>query len=304
MESAPLEINGNTPIYCLIGHPVGHSLSPAMQNAALAGAGLEGVYVAFDVAPEGLAVALDGLKALGVRGINVTIPHKQGILPLMDKLSPEAKLIGAVNTVEFRDGARWGHNTDAPGFLQSLRACGREPRGSKAVILGAGGSARAVAVALAQEESTLHIANRTEEKARRLAAYLNTQVRPHCAGAGGLGEATLPTELATTDLIINATPVGMAPRGDVAPPIPAAWIPAGALVYDLIYNPWETPLMRAARTAGAQAVNGAGMLAHQGVRSLEIWTGKTLGTRISKLMEHVLRQALASETAGVGEDSR
>lgn len=272
---------------------MGHSVSPAMQNAALARHPGSGVYVAFDVHPDELRVALEGLEALGVRGVNVTIPHKQGILPLLDKLSPEAELIGAVNTVEFRDGRRWGHNTDAPGFLAALRANGIDPSGKRAVVLGAGGSARAVGVALAQEGTRIDIANRTESKADELAEHLNQRINPGIARSVRLNSPELRQALREVDLVVNTTPVGMAPNADVAPPAPGEWLSADCFVYDLIYNPLETSLMKAARQAGARAANGAGMLACQGALSMEIWTGEAIPQETRDLMESVVRDSLA-----------
>jgi shikimate dehydrogenase len=181
-------VNARSPVFCVLGHPVGHSLSPAMQNRALEAMGLDGVYVAFDVAPKQLAEAVRGLAALGVRGANVTIPHKEAILPLLDRLTPEAALIGAVNTVVPEGGALVGHNTDAPGFLQALRAAGGEPAGARVLVLGAGGSARAVGVALARAGASLTVANRTASRGAPLAARARQLCRERGlepAGSGG-----------------------------------------------------------------------------------------------------------------------
>lgn len=289
-ESQPLrEIGGKTRVFCVLGHPIGHSLSPAMHNAALTAMGVDGVYVAFDVPPAGLAAAVDGLQALGVGGINCTIPHKEAVIPLLDELSPEAVLIGAVNTIVFRDGRRIGYNTDAPGFLAALLAAAGEPGGKRAVVLGAGGSARAVAAALIGAGARVDVVNRTQARAEALAAELGDKLKTRRVRAvppDEVGEA-----LAGAELLINTTSVGMSPDAGAPPPVPAEALHPGLLVYDLIYNPLETRLLRAARDCGARTANGAGMLAHQGAIALELWTGRPAP---ADLMERVIVEKLGS----------
>jgi shikimate dehydrogenase len=282
-------INGKTQVFCVLGHPVGHSLSPAMHNAALAQLGLEGVYVAFDVPPVGLQDAVLGLQALGVAGVNCTIPHKEALLPLMDELSEEAAFIGAVNTIEFRDGRRIGHNTDAPGFLSALRAAGAEPEGREVVVLGAGGSARAVVVALVKAGARVTIANRTRERAEELAAELNAKFDTEEVRALALSEADLRPVVERAAILVNTTSLGMSPHVAAMPAVPLEALRSDAWVYDLIYNPLETRLLREARGRGAGTANGAGMLARQGALALEIWTGKTAP---AELMEQVILDAL------------
>jgi len=284
-----ININSATRLFGVLGYPVRHSLSPLMQNAALAEMGLDGAYLAFEVRPEQLGTALHGLAALGALGVNLTIPLKECVLPLLDELAPEARLIGAVNTVRFENGCMVGYNTDAPGFLASLRECGIEPMGKRCLILGAGGSAKAIAVALAGAGARLTIANRTEERARELARILK-------AGSGGvsvevipLAERALEPVVAAADLLVNTTSVGMTPRQEAVPPVPLQALHPGLFVYDLIYNPAETGLLAAARQAGASGSNGVGMLAHQGALALEIWTGRPAPV---VTMERALREAL------------
>jgi shikimate dehydrogenase len=267
-------INGKTRVFCVLGHPVGHSLSPAMQNAALREMGLDAVYVAFEVAPEGLPDAVRGLQALGVGGVNCTIPHKEGVLSLLDEVSAEARFIGAVNTVVFREGHRVGYNTDAPGFLAALRQQGVEPGGRRAVVLGAGGSARAVLVALARAGAQVTLANRTLSRARELAAELNGKMGTEAIRAVPMEPRELEEAVRGARLLVNTTSVGMSPGADETPPVPDAAFHSGLFVYDLIYNPLETKLLRRARERGAQGAHGAGMLAHQGALALELWTGK------------------------------
>jgi shikimate dehydrogenase len=282
-------ISARSPVYAVLGHPVGHSVSPAMQNAALAAMGLDGVYVAFEVAPERLAEAVRGIRALGLAGVNVTIPHKEAILPLLDRLDPQAELIGAVNTLVPRNGELIGRNTDAPGFLRSLQAAGAEPKGARILLLGAGGSAKAVGVALAQAGASLTIVNRTPARATALAGLLNERVRRGCAAGYGWERSVLEEAIATADILVNTTSIGMHPKIDAAPEIPIGALRSESLVYDLIYNPWESRFLAQARERGCRAVNGAAMLAWQGALALELWTGRPAP---AELMERVIREQL------------
>jgi len=261
-----------------------------MQNAAMREMVLDAVYMAFDVAPEQLEAALRGLLELGAGGVNLTIPLKERAPGLMDWLSPDAERIGAVNTVRFIDGRLEGYNTDAAGFMASLRGWGVEPAGKSVLLLGAGGSARAVAVALLGAGAQITLANRTLERARELARILEEGEK------GDLPMKVVPLEgesleeaMATADLLVNTTSVGMTPHVDDPPPVPVQALHPRLFVYDLIYNPAETQLLTAARRCGAGTCNGVGMLAHQGALALEIWTGQQAPTAT---MERVLREAL------------
>ncbi len=257
----------------LLGHPVSHSVSPAFQQAALDSCSIDAVYTALDVTQEELPAAVGSLRDPDVLGANVTVPHKEAVFPLLDSVSEEARLIGAVNTIHNRDGALEGHNTDARGFLAALREeAGFEPRGRAVLILGAGGSARAVAVALAGEGvSSVVIANRTVERAVVLAELvrsLGVQAQAIALGPANIREA------GQCDLVVNCTSLGM--TGGPGPdetPISAELIPPDALVCDLVYNPRETPLLREAASAGARTLGGLPMLVYQGAASFEIWTG-------------------------------
>lgn len=261
-----------------------------MQNAALQAMGMDAVYVAYDVEPERLGAALAGLEALGAGGVNVTIPFKEPVIPHLTRLSPEAELIGAVNTIAFAAGERRGFNTDAPGFLRSLEAVGGVASGAQALILGAGGSARAVAVALARAGATLTIVNRTQARAEALADLLNARVRAGCARSITWEATALGEAMRAASLLVNTTSVGMAPHVEACPEVPEEGFHPGLLVYDLIYNPAETRLLARARRHGCRAVNGAKMLAWQGALALEIWTG-TVGP--ADIMEEVLLAQLA-----------
>ncbi|MDI6906734.1 MAG: shikimate dehydrogenase [Thermoanaerobacterales bacterium] len=276
----------------LLGHPVRHSLSPAMQNAAFQAAGLNVVYLAFDVLPSELPAAVAAVRALGLAGVNVTVPHKEACLPLLDELDPEASAVGAVNVVVVRDARLVGYNTDGDGFIRALREAGAEPRGRAAFILGAGGAARAVAVALALAGAArITITNRTPERAARLAADLTALG----AQAGTLSWEALAEEapegktaVAASELIIQTTTLGMHPRADAVPPLPARWFSPRHIACDLVYNPRETRFLAAARARGARVVDGLGMLLHQGAASFELWTGQPAPLE-------VMRRALEAE---------
>jgi shikimate dehydrogenase len=284
-----MNVTARTRLFAVLGHPVGHSLSPQMQNAALAEMGEDGVYLAFDVPPEWLGEALAGLAAVGAVGVNLTIPLKEAALPFLDWVAPEAGRIGAVNTVRFLPGRLEGYNTDAPGFLASLRAMGFDPAGQGCVVLGAGGSARAVAVALTGAGARLTLANRTVERAAELARMLEEAGGESSVAVVPLEERALGRALARAELLVNTTSIGMSPHAAAAPPAPIEALHPSLLVYDLIYNPAETRLLAAARERGARTANGVAMLAHQGALALEIWTGRPAPVAT---MERVLRGAL------------
>lgn len=282
-------ISGKSRVFCVLGHPVGHSVSPAMQNAALRRMGIDGVYVAFDVRPEALPEAVRGLQALGIAGVNCTIPHKEALVSLVDELSPEAALIGAVNTLVPRDGRIAGYNTDAPGFLAALRAAGMDPEGKRAVVLGAGGAARAVLVALARSGATIALANRTLSRAQELAAELNEKLGGGVIEVLPMEHPALTSATREAQLLVNTTAAGMSPRVETMPDVSEEAFHAGLFVYDLVYNPLETRLLRAARSRGARGTHGAGMLAHQGAVALELWTGAPAP---ADLMEQVIVESL------------
>lgn len=263
-----------------------------MQNAALRALGLDGIYVAFDVAPEGLEAAVRGLQALGVGGVNCTIPHKEALVPLMDELSADAAAIGAVNTIEFRDGRRIGHNTDAPGFLTALRDAGVEPAGAEVVVLGAGGSSRAVVVALVRAGATVRLANRTVARAQELADHVNGKLETNAVRAIPMDEDALDAAVRQARVLVNTTSLGMSPKLDEMPPVPLRAFHPDLFVYDLIYNPLETKLLRTARSQGATGTHGAGMLAQQGALALEIWTGCPAP---APLMEQVILESLTRQ---------
>lgn len=294
-----LNIKATTGLVALLGYPVEHSLSPLMHNAAFAAAGLDLVYLAFAVSPGALPAALAGLRSLGLHGANVTVPHKEKVMDYLDAIDPAAARIGAVNTIVNEGGRLVGYNTDGSGFLRSLTEVGFDPAGKRAVILGAGGAARAVAFALAGAGcGELAIANRTPGRALALTAALEGYAHP--VKALSLEGMELREWLARADLVVNTTCVGMWPRVE-AIPLPAGWLRAGQWVYDLVYNPLETCLLREARRQGCQAVSGLGMLLYQGAEAFTLWTGRPAPV---KVMDSALREAIqvmtgVRNTAGV-----
>ncbi len=277
-----MNITGTTRVLGIIGSPVGHSLSPAMQNAAIEEMGLDYVYVPFPVEPDYLGPAVEGLRRLGVWGFNVTIPHKTAIIPFLDRVSPDAELCGAVNTV-CRDGDLLiGHNTDTTGFLDSLvRDLAFDPRGAAVMLLGAGGAAQAAIAALSTAGvSRIIIANRTLHKARSLAerfAALFPRVEYFLSS---LEEDDMKRNAAATGLLVNTTSVGM--NGTNFECIPFPENSPGFLVYDMVYTPAETPLLAAARRMGLKCANGAGMLVSQGEAAFRLWIGKKPPTGVMK----------------------
>jgi shikimate dehydrogenase len=268
------KVSGKTKVCALIGDPVEHSVSPAMHNAAFAGLGLDFIYVPFRVRPERLAAAVAGLRALAVAGFNVTIPHKVAVVPLLDSLDPLAEKIGAVNTVVQDDGQLRGYNTDAAGFLRAALEGGIKLEGSRIVVLGAGGASRAISYALAERGADLTILNRRQELdwAENIAGLIGRELgRP--VRVLELRRDLLAGALAGADVLVNATSVGMSPNGD-ASPVPPGLLRQDLTVFDVVYNPIETRLLKEAAAAGARTVSGIDMLAWQGALAFELWTGR------------------------------
>lgn len=259
----------------IIGHPVAHSASPAMHNAAFAAQGMHAMYGAFDVPPSQLEKAIAGIRTLGLLGVNVTIPHKEAVMAYLDDVAPTARQVGAVNTIINRGGRLIGYNTDGWGFLLSLEERGIRLAGRSAVVLGAGGAARAVALHLGMAGvARLTIINRSRSRAEFLAADLaraRTPVRADVAEPGS-GEAL--AALAEAGLVVNCTPLGMDPDRESTPLEDVSILPGGCVVYDTIYRPLETRLLREARRRGLMTINGLAMLVHQGACAWEYWFGR------------------------------
>jgi shikimate dehydrogenase len=264
-----------TKIVALIGYPLGHSISPAMQNAAFKKMGLDYEYQLIEVEPKSLAESVKSLRSLQIAGFNVTVPHKEAILPLLDEVTDLARVIGAVNTVQNQAGRLIGYNTDGPGFVESLKSeANFLPAGKKVVVLGAGGASRAVSVMLAEAKvEKLIIADVIVDKAHNLAEYIDSYFEIS-ARAFPVASQELKIALAEADLLVNTTPVGMSPNVEVSPLSPEIKLSENLLVYDLVYNPAQTKLLKTAVTAGCQTCSGLGMLVQQGALAFSIWTGE------------------------------
>lgn len=262
----------------LLGYPLGHSFSPELFNRCYRKLELDYHYYPFAVPPQDLRAAVLGLKALGARGVNVTIPHKEKILRHLDRLDPLAGEIQAVNAVVFEEGEAIGFNTDAPAFWQALRDEARLPdaQGCSALILGAGGAARAAAYALLQQKvQAVYLFNRTENTAQLLAGYLRERFPNSKIEAYGLEEKLfLEKKLERVNVIINCTSLGMYPQTEESPLAFPELPLGGKLVYDLIYNPVQTQFLAQAKNLGAKTLNGLSMLIHQAALSFQLWTGQ------------------------------
>jgi len=277
-----MNIDGHTNIYGLFGYPIKHTSSPAMHNAGFRKLGIKSVYLPFEVKPCNLGTALGSLAALGIKGVNLTIPHKEAALEFLDGLSPEARLIGAVNTVVIEDGKLTGHNTDALGFIASLEEdLGYSPKGGSVFMLGAGGASKAVAMQLAREGAErIIIADLEEERSRRLSDHIKDNVAGCRTEVFDLQSPYLKKKISEVGLLVNATPIGMKP-GDPLP-VPEGTLRPDLFVYDLVYNLETTGLVDAAGKKGAKAVTGTGMLLYQGVKAFELWTGQKAPVQVMK----------------------
>jgi shikimate dehydrogenase len=269
-----MSIDGRTQLAFLFGHPVAHSLSPAMHQAAFAASGLNAAYLPWDVIPRRLAAAVAGLRSLeNLLGANVTVPHKEAVIPLLDGRTAEAEAIGAVNTL-WRDGERLlGDNTDGAGFLAALAEAWPDRDVTRpAVLLGAGGAARAVAVSLARSGAReIILVNRTAARARELGELLAARCSASRVRIQRLHPAWRPDDIPPASLLVNTSPVGLHP--DDPPLFDYGGLDPSMAVCDVIYAPPETPLLRAAAARGCRTQNGLGMLLHQGALAFERWTG-------------------------------
>lgn len=277
-------LSARTTVAGVIGDPITHSLSPIIHNAGYAAAGLDWVYVALPT-PEGSAPeAVRGMRALGIAGLSVTMPHKEAVIASLDRLTPDAELLGAVNCITLADGVLVGDSTDGAGFVAGLaHDFAFDPSGSDCLVLGAGGAARAVVLALARAGArSVQVVNRTASRAERAVAL-----------AGGVGRVVGPEAVGEVDLVVNATPVGMHDGdglGEAALPCDPARLHEGQLVAELIYHPLETPLMRAAAERGCRTSNGVSMLVHQAAIAFETWTATPAPV---PAMREAVRAALA-----------
>jgi shikimate dehydrogenase len=294
-------IDGHTTLVGLIGWPVEHSLSPAMHNAAFDGLGVNWRYVPLPVPPGQVEAAVHGLAALGFQGANVTVPHKEAVIPALNIIDSSAQVLGAVNTLivgQGEDGAFTiaGHNTDSQGFIGALQQGGFEPEdGSRAVIVGAGGSARAVVFGLLWSGTgEILVLNRTLERAQALVSDLgNKHGWSSRLRALPLTPQALIESARTADLLVNTTSLGMWPRVDGSIWPEEVPVPSHLTVFDLVYNPLETRLLRQTRQSGARGIDGLGMLVRQGALAFDMWTNQGLDvTEVASFMRAACETAI------------
>jgi len=266
-----------TKVLGVIGYPIEHSISPHLHNFILKKLNLDYLYLAFKVKPHDLSAAVAGVRALGIVGINVTIPHKEHVLQYVDDFSEEVRLVGSANTIHNDGDKLIAYNTDVGGFLRSLEVNNVELSGKKVVVLGAGGAARAIVHALVKAGvEQIVICNRTVERGQKLAADIEARTGFKHFSVLGLSEDLVESNLSEADLLVNTTSVGMFPRVEESPIKDRNLLHENLIVYDLVYNPQETTFLRMAKSAGARAINGLEMLIYQGIASLEIWTGSKI----------------------------
>ena len=266
-------ISGKTIVCGIIGDPIEHTMSPAMHNAAFQTLGLDYTYVPFRVKSLELKKAIEGIRGLNLRGLNVTIPHKVAVMQFLDRIDPLAEKISAVNTIVNDDGILSGYNTDATGFLQTLHDKDVDPEDKKVLLLGAGGAARAIGNVLAGEKARITILNRRQELSwAEDLAHLLTRHYGAKVNTGELTPENLQRAIEGVDIVVNSTSLGMSPDDDQTP-VPADLLGASLTVFDVVYNPYETRLLREAKAAGAKTINGLEMLVRQGAIAFEKWTG-------------------------------
>ncbi len=277
-----MKISGTTRVLGIFGDPVKHSLSPLMHNDALARIGFDAVYVPFHVLPEHLPQAVASIRILDLLGVNLTVPHKERVCSLLDAVDPQARLIGAVNTVVNRDGYLTGYNTDGSGFLRSLAEdLGFDPAGRRILLLGAGGACRAALVALAQAGAgSIVVANRTPERASALVAEFAPIFSGTSFASCSLARGALTAHLPGVDLLVNTSALGLG--GESLADFPWENLPSGAAVYDMVYGFEPTPLLRAAAAHGHGGADGLGMLAAQGEEGFRLWIGQAPPSGVMK----------------------
>lgn len=283
----PNQITGHTGLICLLGSPCKHSISPMMHNKSFEALELDYRYLAFEVDENTLETAVNGLKAMGARGFNLTMPCKNKMVALCDQLSPAAKLIGAVNTVVNDNGILTGHNTDGIGYMQSVKDAGFDIIGKKMVLLGAGGAATAILVQAAldgvKEISVfLRKTSRFYDRADATAKALREETGCKITLCDFNDYDLLRHELADSAILVNGTSIGMAPNADACPIPDADILPDGIIVSDIIYNPKETKLLSMAREKGLPHFNGTYMLLYQGAEAFRLWTGYAMPVELIK----------------------
>lgn len=275
-------ISQNTKLIGVIGHPIKHSYSPFIQNMSFDLKGLDYVYLAFDVLPSNLKSTLKGMIAMDIKGMNVTIPHKEKIIQHMHNLSEEASVIGAANTIVNENGRLSGYNTDVHGIIQSLDNHKEKIAGSEVSVFGSGGAARAAIFALIRhfKVKKINIINRTPEKAESLSEYFKAKMLFEEFEIHDLMPPDLIDVLKRSDLIINSSSIGMSPEIDDSPTKIEESFHSDQIVFDIVYNPLHTKFLQIASSQGATIINGLKMFVEQAGRSFELWTGETVDTNI------------------------
>jgi len=257
-----MNVSGKTRVAALFGYPVEHTLSPLMHNSAFKSLGLDMCYVPFRVTPEALPDAVQSIRSLNMLGVNITVPHKENVIPLLDNVNEEAAFIGAVNTITNTDGILTGYNTDGRGFMRSLSEKSVSIEGKNILIIGSGGASRAISYYLSKTSSTLSLFDIDRSKAEKLASDLQA-IRDNVFLADSIESSGHP------DIIINATPLGL--KRDDPLPVNPGFITSGMVICDLVYR--KTKLLKEAEQKGAKTLDGSGMLLWQGVLAFELWTG-------------------------------
>jgi shikimate dehydrogenase len=275
-----MDITGKTRVCGVIGDPIEHTLSPIMHNAAFNHLKLDYAFLAFKVKPAEVENAVNGMRALNILGLNVTMPHKKEVINYLDKIDQTAKFLNAVNTIHNKNGKLLGFNTDGIGALKALKENGVNPHGKRVLLLGSGGAARAIAYALVQEADELVVLNRTVEQAKELASLLERTFNKKVVG-DSLSPKVIQDNLWDSDILVNATSVGMKPNATQSPVAPE-WLKPDLAVMDIVYNPIETKLDKDAKAAGAKVISGVEMLIYQGAASFEIWTGHSAPVEVMR----------------------
>lgn len=281
-------ISGKTKLCGIIGDPIEHTLSPIMHNAAFRKLGIDYIYVPFKVKKEDLGKAIEGMRALNIKGLNVTIPHKIDVIRFLDELDPLAEKIGAVNTIVNNDGILKGYNTDALGFRQALSERGIKLKGKEVAVLGAGGASRAISFILLEDGANITILNRTLDRAKECANRI-AQIYGKEIKVLELNSENLKRTIEMVDILVNATSVGMSPNIDETL-VNASLISSSLIVFDVVYNPVNTKLLMEAKKAGAQVISGLEMFVWQGAFAFEKWTGikapvELMREEISKILK-------------------
>jgi len=287
-----MHVKGSTQLVGLLGWPVEHSVSPQMQNAAFRALGLDWCYVPLPARPEALAQAVAGLRALGLRGANVTVPHKEAVIPFLDELHAEAQAIGAVNTLVMDDGRLVGHNTDVLGVRAALERAGCRLAGIQALVLGAGGAARAAASALLQGGASVQVLARRLLQAKALVRDMEEAFPQAAIAAGLLSPEAVVVQAEGAHLLVHATPVGMWPHVEASLWPEDRPVPPHLWVFDLVYRPAHTRLLQQAQESGASVIQGSWMLIYQAAESFRLWTGAEPPLDV---MAQACKEALSSQ---------